>query len=58
VKNLSDAMTSDRALFAKFFNGLLDGGVFIAPSQFESGFISTAHTFEDIEKQLQLLKRY
>ncbi|MGC8888292.1 MAG: glutamate-1-semialdehyde 2,1-aminomutase [Verrucomicrobiia bacterium] len=52
VKNLSDAMTSDRARFAKFFHGLLQEGVFIAPSQFEAGFISSAHTFEDIEKTI------
>lgn len=52
VKNLSDAMTSDRKKFAKFFHGLLEEGVFIAPSQFEAGFISTAHTFEDIEKTI------
>ncbi len=57
VKNLSDAMTSDRSLFAKFFNGLLDGGVFIAPSQFESGFISTAHAFEDIEKTITVAEK-
>ncbi|HON08504.1 MAG TPA: glutamate-1-semialdehyde 2,1-aminomutase [Verrucomicrobiota bacterium] len=57
VKNLSDAMTSDRTRFAKFFNGLLDDGIFIAPSQFESGFISTAHTFEDIEKTIAVAEK-
>lgn len=57
VKNLSDAMTSDKSRFAKFFNGLLDDGIFIAPSQFESGFISTAHTFEDIEKTIAVAEK-
>ncbi len=57
VKNLSDAMTSDRSQFAKFFNGLLDEGIFIAPSQFESGFISTAHTFKDIEKTIAVAEK-
>lgn len=52
VKNLTDAMTSDRSRFAKFFHGLLEQGVFIAPSQFEAGFISAAHTDEDIEKTI------
>ncbi|MGC8744585.1 MAG: glutamate-1-semialdehyde 2,1-aminomutase [Verrucomicrobiia bacterium] len=52
VKNLADAMTSDRSRFAKFFHGLLEQGVFIAPSQFEAGFISAAHTDEDIEKTI------
>jgi glutamate-1-semialdehyde 2,1-aminomutase len=43
-------MKSDRARFAKYFHGMLERGVYLAPSQFEAGFISTAHTTEDIEK--------
>jgi glutamate-1-semialdehyde 2,1-aminomutase len=42
-------MHSDRARFARFFHGMLDRGVYLAPSQFEAGFISTAHTSADIE---------
>ncbi len=53
VHNLADAMHSDRERFKKFFHGMLDGGVYLAPSQFESGFISTAHTPKDIEKTVQ-----
>jgi len=49
VHNLADAMKSDRARFAKFFHGMLDAGIYLAPSQFEAGFISTAHTAADIE---------
>ncbi len=49
VWNLSDAMRSDRAKFAKFFHGMLAEGVYLAPSQFEAGFISTAHTPDDID---------
>ena len=49
VHNLADAMHSDRARFAKYFHGLLDAGVYLAPSQFEAGFISTAHSQQDIE---------
>jgi glutamate-1-semialdehyde 2,1-aminomutase len=49
VWNLADAMRSDRARFARFFHGMLDRGVYLAPSQFEAGFISTAHTSADIE---------
>ncbi len=48
VHNLADAMHADRAKFGKYFHGLLDAGVYLAPSQFEAGFISLAHTFEDI----------
>ena len=40
---------SDRARFAKYFHGMLDEGVYLAPSQFEAGFLSAAHTALDIE---------
>jgi glutamate-1-semialdehyde 2,1-aminomutase len=53
VHNLADAMKSDRGLFAKFFHGMLDEGIYFAPSQFEAGFISTAHTAADIEKTVK-----
>jgi glutamate-1-semialdehyde 2,1-aminomutase len=46
-------MHSDRARFAKYFHGMLEAGVYLAPSQFEAGFISAAHTMEDIEKTVQ-----
>ena len=49
VWNLADAMRSDRAKFAKFFHGMLAEGVYLAPSQFEAGFISTAHKAADID---------
>ena len=53
VWNLADAMKSDRARFTKFFNGLLREGIYIAPSQFEAGFISTAHTAADVDKTIR-----
>jgi glutamate-1-semialdehyde 2,1-aminomutase len=49
VWNLGDAMKSDRERFKKFFHGMLEKGIYLAPSQFEAGFISTAHTVRDIE---------
>ena len=49
VHNLADAMKSDRERFKKFFHGLLEAGVYLAPSQFEAGFLSTAHTEADLE---------
>ena len=49
VWNLGDAMKSDRSRFAKFFHGMLEAGVYLAPSQFEAGFISTAHSATDID---------
>ena len=53
VHNLADAMKSDRERFKKYFHGMLDAGIYLAPSQFEAGFISTAHTAEDIEKTVR-----
>lgn len=49
VHNLADALKSDRERFKKFFHGMLDAGVYLAPSQFEAGFLSTAHTEADLE---------
>ncbi|HKS36452.1 MAG TPA: glutamate-1-semialdehyde 2,1-aminomutase [Verrucomicrobiae bacterium] len=50
VHNLADAMHSDRERFKKYFHGMLAEGVYFAPSQFEAGFISVAHSEADIEK--------
>ncbi len=50
VHNVSDAMKSDRERFKKFFHGMLDVGIYFAPSQFEAGFLSTAHSEADIER--------
>jgi glutamate-1-semialdehyde 2,1-aminomutase len=52
VHNLDDAMHSDRARFAKFFHGMLAEEIYLAPSQFEAGFLSTAHSEADIEKTI------
>jgi glutamate-1-semialdehyde 2,1-aminomutase len=49
VHNLTGAMKSNRERFAKFFHGMLNEGIYFAPSQFEAGFISTAHTTADID---------
>ena len=53
VHNVADAMKSDREKFKKFFHAMLDEGIYLAPSQFESGFISTAHTAVDIEQTVR-----
>jgi glutamate-1-semialdehyde 2,1-aminomutase len=56
--NLSDAidytsaLSSDTALYARFFNHMLEQGIYLPPSQFEAVFMSLAHTEEDIEKTL------
>ncbi|MBP5759957.1 MAG: glutamate-1-semialdehyde 2,1-aminomutase [Verrucomicrobia bacterium] len=53
VHNLADAMKSDRERFARYFRGMLEQGIFLAPSQFEAGFLSTAHTEADIEMTIR-----
>jgi glutamate-1-semialdehyde 2,1-aminomutase len=50
VHNVADAMKSDRERFKKYFHGMLGEGIYLAPSQFEAGFLSTAHSESDIEK--------
>ncbi|MEN9576809.1 MAG: hypothetical protein RL514_4664 [Verrucomicrobiota bacterium] len=53
VWNLADAMKADRERFKKFFHGMLAEGVYLAPSQFEAGFLSTAHTEADLAHTVQ-----
>ena len=50
VRIYQDAAESDQDRFRKFFMGMLKEGIYLAPSAFESGFISMAHTEEDLEK--------
>ena len=57
VWNLADAMKSDRERFKKYFHGMLAEGVYFAPSQFEGGFLSTAHTEADIAHTVQAAAR-
>ena len=57
VWNLADAMKSNRERFKKFFHGMLAEGVYLAPSQFEAGFISTAHMAADIKKTVKAAAR-
>ncbi len=53
VVDYATAKTSDTAKFSKFFSGMLKRGIYMAPSQFEAGFISLAHTRKDIEKTVK-----
>ena len=56
VHNYDDAKTSDMKKFARFHRGMLESGIYLAPSQFEAGFTSLAHTDEDIDKTLTAAK--
>ncbi len=55
IENLEDAKRSDTGAFAKFFHRCLRAGVYFAPSQFEAGFLSVAHSDEDIEKTARVV---
>jgi glutamate-1-semialdehyde 2,1-aminomutase len=55
VQDADDAKKSDTAKFAKFFHYCLERGVYFPPSQFETGFISTAHTDEDIVRTVEVV---
>ena len=53
VHNVADAMKSDRERFRKYFHGMLAEGIYFAPSQFEAGFLSTAHTPADLKRTVK-----
>ena len=52
VVDLASAKQSDTKLYARIFHGLLDRGIYLAPSQFECNFISAAHTQRDVDELL------
>jgi len=52
VHNYEDAKHSDLDKFSRFHRGMLEHGIYLAPSQFEAGFTSVAHTEEDIDRTL------
>jgi glutamate-1-semialdehyde 2,1-aminomutase len=56
IRNLAEAKKSDVTAFASAFHAALHGGLYFAPSQFEAGFLSTAHTPAAVEKSAAILK--
>lgn len=57
VRNWIEASRSDTAAYAKFFWGLIDGGVYFPCSQYEALFLSTAHTEDDVDQTVAAAKR-
>jgi glutamate-1-semialdehyde 2,1-aminomutase len=53
VVDYVSAKRSDAQRYARFFHALLERGVYVAPSQFEAGFVSLAHTEADIEATIE-----
>jgi glutamate-1-semialdehyde 2,1-aminomutase len=50
VRSYADAKTCDTVRFGAFFRAMLDRGIYLAPSQFEAAFLSTAHSEEDVAR--------
>jgi glutamate-1-semialdehyde 2,1-aminomutase len=57
VTDYASASAADTAKFRRFFHAMLEAGVYLAPSQFEAGFISTAHTAQDIDRTIEASQR-
>ncbi|MEW6721571.1 MAG: glutamate-1-semialdehyde 2,1-aminomutase [Thermodesulfobacteriota bacterium] len=56
VTDYASAKRSDTKRYAKYFHGLLERGVYVAPSQFEAGFVSTAHTKKDLDRTIAAVR--
>ena len=52
IQNFEDAKRADAARFQSFFAAMLDRGIYLAPSPFEAGFVSLAHSSLDIKRTL------
>ncbi len=57
IHDFAGVQTSDTKRFGKFFNCLLENGVYLAPSQYEACFVSTAHTPEIVEETIEKVAR-
>lgn len=55
-KNYQDVLKCDKEAYLAFFHKMLASGIFLPPSQFETNFLSAAHTEEDLEKTLEAYK--
>ena len=53
VTDFKSAVSSDTNLYGKYFHGMLERGIYLAPAQFEAVFISTAHSTDDLEKTIR-----
>ncbi|NIN61082.1 MAG: glutamate-1-semialdehyde 2,1-aminomutase [Gammaproteobacteria bacterium] len=52
IRTFKQVMSCDQERFKKFFHGMLERGVYLAPSPFEAGFVSSAHAEQDIKKTI------
>ncbi|MDP2097406.1 MAG: glutamate-1-semialdehyde 2,1-aminomutase [Methylobacter sp.] len=54
ITRFAQVMRCDQNLFKRFFHAMLEQGIYLAPSAFEAGFVSSAHTDEDLDKTLMI----
>jgi len=57
VRSFDDAKKCDLPLFAKFYQGMRQEGIYLAPSQFEALFVSAAHTREQIDRTVAAARK-
>ena len=57
MTSYADATACDVERFKRFFHGMLDQGVYLAPSAFEAGFVSAAHTDREIDATIAAAER-
>ena len=57
VRNFADASAADNQFFNKFFHDMLDHGIYLPPSAFESWFLSNALTYEDLDKTIKAAEK-
>ena len=57
IVNLDSVMTADTAAFRKFFTSMLEQGIYIAPSPYETGFISMAHGNDEIDTTIAAMDK-
>ena len=53
IRNFEDAQSCDTERYAAYFRGLLERGIYVAPSQFEAMFVSLAHSDDDIDRTIE-----
>lgn len=57
VTDFDSAKTSDTEKFTKYFNAMLENGIYLPPSQFEACFVSTAHSKNDLDKTIEAIRK-
>jgi glutamate-1-semialdehyde 2,1-aminomutase len=57
AQNYGQVMATDKERFNRFFHGMLDNGVYFAPALYEAGFVSAAHTADDITATIDAARK-